>query len=542
MKKTILKLSVLPFSLFVMMPVFAATPVDLAHPSLSVLKPLISQQAKAQLIEENREFDANGTLHIRIQETYSGYPIWGADAVMHIPHGEKIGKSFLGVISQKDTYSMNGNLYQNLDMDLANTPAFVFESAQAEKALARAIDNYHHKIGVKAEVRDQESKLIVYVDRDNKAHWAYKISFFVSPIKSGGLPAKPTSIIDASTFHVYKEWNDLKTSTAAGGGFGGNLKMGKLIYDGLQDHLAKLQIDRQQTRKLCSLKNSDVTVTDEKTNKVITYSCKTTDPTHNNVYWSGELGTVNGGYSPENDALFGGNVIKRMYQDWYKVPVLVTRRGAAMMLSMVVHADMDNAYWDGKKMVFGDGINMFYPLTSLGVAAHEVSHGFTEQHSGLVYYEQSGGMNEAYSDMASQAAEVFAYGPGKNSWQIGPEIFKAENEALRYMDQPSKDCGGRQPGDYCSIDNANQYNDEIDVHFTSGVYNRAFYLLGTASGWDVKKAFQVMVNANRYYWTSTTNFTSGACGVLKAAKDLKYDVTAVTSAFAAVGVSTSSCQ
>ena len=54
---------------------------------------------------------------------------------------------------------------------------------------------------------------------------------------------------------------------------------------------------------------------------------------------------------------------------------------------------------------------------------------------------QSGGMNEAFSDMAAQAAEVYAYGVGKNSWQIGPEIFKEKNKALRYMDMPSKDCG-----------------------------------------------------------------------------------------------------
>ena len=186
-------------------------------------------------------------------------------------------------------------------------------------------------------------------------------------------------------------------------------------------------------------------------------------------------------------------------------------------------------------MVFGDGKDLFYPLTSIGVVAHEVSHGFTQQHSNLVNEGQSGGMNEAFSDMASQAAEVYVYGPGKNTWKIGAEIFKKGNGALRYMDVPSTDCHGDMPGDFCSIDDATQYYSGLDVHYSSGVYNRFFYLLSTTAGWDVKSAFNVMVQAN-FYWTSTTNFNSGACGVLQAATDLKMDVTAVKTAFDEVKV------
>jgi pseudolysin len=241
-----------------------------------------------------------------------------------------------------------------------------------------------------------------------------------------------------------------------------------------------------------------------------------------------------------NDALFGGEVIKNMYFKWYGVPVL-TKGGKPMQLKMVVHARMDNAYWDGSKMTFGDGISTFYPLTSLGVAAHEISHGFTEQHSGLAYYAESGGMNEAYSDMAAQAAEFYAYN-GKNSWQIGPEIFKQADRALRYLDQPSKDCNGKKPGNWCSIDDASQYYSGLDVHFSSGVFNRAFYLMGTAEGWDAKRAFDVMVLANQNYWTKTSTFQQGACGVINAAKDLEYDVAVVKAAFEGVKVDTSSCE
>jgi Zn-dependent metalloprotease len=181
-------------------------------------------------------------------------------------------------------------------------------------------------------------------------------------------------------------------------------------------------------------------------------------------------------------------------------------------------------------MYYGDGLNTFYPLTSLGVGAHEISHGFTSQHSNLTYEKQSGGLNESFSDMAAQAAEF--YSTGHNTWEIGPEIFKA-NGALRYMADPSKD--GH------SIGNAKDYNDSLNVHYTSGVFNKLFYLLGTTKDWDTRKAFDVMVNANMHYWTASSTFADAACGAVKAAKDLHYDVAAVTDASNGVGIDTSHC-
>lgn len=531
--------------------VFAAKPIDLSQQKVSVLQSFISAPAAAKdavkLEEVSRSLDFNQTLHVRVKETYSGYTVWGSDAIVHVPHGAKTPKALVNVVAAaKNKGSMDGTVYQDLNADLANAPAYVFSALQAQKAEQQAIESYQHKIGGKPEINGQQSKLIVYVDDSNKAHWAYEVSFSVTPAKTSVTPAKPILIMDAVTFQVYAEWDNIKTVTrlekveAAGGGDGGNLKMGEVVYDGLDNDLPKLNIERDAGNNTCYLQNSDVTVKNYSGGKVMNFACASADGDHDNVYWDGEMDAVNGGYSPGNDALFGGAVIKDMYQKWYNIPVLVNSDGSPMMLNMVVHVPhYDNAYWDGSKMTFGDGASMFYPLTSLGVAAHEISHGFTEQHSNLAYYGQSGGMNEAFSDMAAQAAEFFAY--GKNSWQIGPEIFKSENEALRYMDQPSKDCGTEKPGNWCSIDDASQYHSGLDVHYSSGVYNRAFYLMGTAPGWDPKKAFDVMVHANSNYWTSTTNFAKGACGVIKATKDHGYDTEAVINAFKTVKVDLSKC-
>ncbi len=100
------------------------------------------------------------------------------------------------------------------------------------------------------------------------------------------------------------------------------------------------------------------------------------------------------------------------------------------------------------------------------------------------------------------------------------------------MDEPTKDCDGREPGDACSIDNFKDYNSNIDVHHSSGIFNKAFTLI--SAKWNTRKAFEVMTQANVNYWTSSATFASAACGVIKATRDYKYDENTVRDAFTAV--------
>jgi len=320
--------------------------------------------------------------------------------------------------------------------------------------------------------------------------------------------------------------------------------MGKLTYDGSSGDYPALKIQRNTKNQVCLLQNDDVVVKNAKNSNgpfddapVAKFKCAKTDPNHNSVYWDGDQDATNGGYSPVNDSMYIGEVIKGMYQDWYGVPAL-TMFGMPMQLKLNAHAKdmygqvMDNAYFLSftMEMYFGDGITMFYPLTSLGVGSHEISHGFTSQHSNLTYDKQSGGLNESYSDMAAQAAEF--YSTGTNSWQIGPEIVKG-NGALRYMDDPTKD--GK------SIDNVKDYNDSLNVHYSSGVFNKVFYLVGSAKGWNTRKAFDIMVKANMDYWTANSTFADAACGVVKATKDYNYKPAAVVRAMKKVGIDVSGC-
>lgn len=473
--------------------------------------------------------DKNQVSHARMQQYYAGFPVFGGYAILHSHHTAKT----LGLVNSD--VQMNGVLYKGLSQELGQpSDAFV-------KNAALALNQFKSQFSGQKMSEEQVTPM-VYMDEKHHAHWAYKVSVFVT--YQDKIPARPTAIVDVNTYTPFVQWNDVKTvrNSAFGRGFGGNEKVGEYQFG---KELRLLDILRDDVSETCFMENADVKVVNmghkySSKNKPMQFSCKTDPNDPSNTYFTGYSADgydrENGAASPTNDALYAGYVIKHMYHDWYGVEALKNTDGSSMKLVMRVHygSSYENAYWDGQQMTFGDGDTMMYPLVSLGVGGHEVSHGFTEQHSGLEYFGQSGGMNEAFSDMAAQAAEFYSL--NKNSWQIGPEIMKEGSgyDALRYMDKPSRD--GH------SIDTATDYYGGLDVHYSSGVFNRLFYILASQPNWNTRKAFDVMVKANMDYWTPYSTFDQGGCGVLAAAKDLGYSLDDVKKSLADVAINDQSCQ
>lgn len=141
-----------------------------------------------------------------------------------------------------------------------------------------------------------------------------------------------------------------------------------------------------------------------------------------------------------------------------------------------------------------------------------------------------GALHEAFSDEAAVAIQYYA--TGKSVWDIGRDIKKNEG-AMRYLDNPKKDG--------VSIDHMRDF-DASEVHAGAGIFNKAFYLIATSKGWDIRKAFDVMLKANIHYWNSSmTTLTEAACGVTAATQDYGYNVADVRVAFAQVGLDTGLC-
>jgi len=233
---------------------------------------------------------------------------------------------------------------------------------------------------------------------------------------------------------------------------------------------------------------------------------------------------VNGANSPLNDAFAFGLTFWNLYQEWYDMPPLNEKLG------LVVHYGEGNAMWDGRKMYFADGDSRYHPFVSVDVVAHEVSHGTTQHNSNLVYRDQSGGINEAFSDMAGATAEFFYF--GTTEFEMGNKIRK-QSGAMRYMCDPERD--GR------SIGHIDDYRNGMDVHHSSGVFNKVFCLLSNKPDWDPRKAFHVFLVANRVYWDRNTNFEDGANDAIQASVDLGYGSDDICEAFSQVGIVGSGC-
>jgi len=136
----------------------------------------------------------------------------------------------------------------------------------------------------------------------------------------------------------------------------------------------------------------------------------------------------------------------------------------------------NNAFWDGTQMTYGDGAGNAKPLTSIDVAAHEMSHGVTENTAGLAYTGDAGGLNEATSDIFGTAVEWYANSPADpGDYLIGEKInINGNGTPLRYMDRPSKD-GASQDCWTTSTKN-------LDPHYSSGPLNHWFFLASEGSG------------------------------------------------------------
>jgi len=168
--------------------------------------------------------------------------------------------------------------------------------------------------------------------------------------------------------------------------------------------------------------------------------------------------------------------------------------GAGLPLNATVHygKKYDNAFWDGKRMVFGDGDGeIFNRFTiSASMIGHELAHGVTQFTANLDYQGQSGALNESLSDVFGALVEQLAAGQStaQASWLIGEGLFtdQVEGLALRSMKAPGTayddDVLGKDPQPSSMADYVETDDDNGGVHLNSGIPNRAFYLVAEALG------------------------------------------------------------
>ncbi len=226
--------------------------------------------------------------------------------------------------------------------------------------------------------------------------------------------------------------------------------------------------------------------------------------------------------------------------------------GAQLTSSVHYSTNYCNAYWNGSQMVYGDGDSSQGCASlalSLDVTGHELTHAVTENESALVYSGESGGMNEALSDMFGSFVEAWVDG-GRNGtlsnandvWLIGDEVLPP---FLRNMCDPAADGASK---DVWSSTVGNS-----DVHYSSGPANLMFCLLSRGGvhprgkttnnvpGIGMDKAIRIVYKAQTDYLTSSAKYTNFRTAMEQATTALGFDQAtkdAVGCAFAAISVGT----
>ncbi|GAA3966260.1 hypothetical protein GCM10022407_10710 [Hymenobacter antarcticus] len=255
------------------------------------------------------------------------------------------------------------------------------------------------------------------------------------------------------------------------------------------------------------------------------------------------------------DAHFGSTVV---YDYWMTVHGRNSWDDLGSKLINYIHytTNYDNANWNGTAMRYGDGATLFSPLTALDVCAHETGHGVCQATAGLVYQNESGALNEGFSDIWGATIENYV-DPTKQTWIVGEDISLTSG-GLRSMSNPlSTAVLSTCPANYRGRRWNFGTSDNGGVHTNSGVLNHWYYILSVGktgvneqqqayavTGIGISKAARIAYRAERLYLTPNSDYRSARVFTIQAATDLfganSAEVAAVIDAWYAVGLGTNS--
>ncbi|MFJ1898116.1 MULTISPECIES: M4 family metallopeptidase [unclassified Streptomyces] len=456
--------------------------------------------------------DNDGTTHTRYERTFGGLPVLGGDLIVE---ASKAGATQSVTKASKATTAQ---------LKAVDTTAKVAPAAAEKQALGAA------KADGSAKTAAEKAPRKVVWMASGTPQLAYET--VVGGLQDDGTPNALHVVTDATTGAKLYEWQGIEKGT------------GNTEYSG------------QVTLNTSGSYN-------------LTDTTRGNHKTYNLNHGSSGTGTLFSGSddiwgdgTPQNaetaaaDAHYGAAET----WDYYKnVHGRTGIRGDGVGAYSRVHYGNSyvNAFWDDSCfcMTYGDGSGNASPLTALDVAAHEMTHGVTSNTAGLNYSGESGGLNEATSDIFATAVEFYSNNASdKGDYLIGEKIdINGDGTPLRYQDKPSRD-GLSKDAWYSGIGN-------VDVHYSSGPANHFFYLLSEGSGAKTingvsynsptsdglpvtgigrDKAALIWFKALTTKFSSTTNYAGARTGTLAAAGEL-YGTTsaeykAVADAWAGINV------
>ncbi|MFB1481278.1 M4 family metallopeptidase [Corallococcus sp. RDP092CA] len=504
--------------------------------------------------------DSFGQTHARFAQTYQGVPVWGAMAITH----QGLSAGDLRITTDGLRKGIRLDVTPTLDAKAAVTKATQELAPKGEFGVApkselivypqtRLVNRYPGKPVAQQNAADFDTEVVGY-------RLAYHVHTELENAKDG---VKHTDfIIDAQSGDVLKKWNSLQTAAAKG--LGHSQYSGDVSLDVFQNAQGLFEL-RDVTRAGGEgIRTYDVNHAAVQNGVIPTLTLYTDE---DNVWGDGQNYIVGANNTlSANGQTAAVNAHYGLLATWDFYKKIFGRDGVDGVGSPTynrVHASnlYDNAFWsDGCFcMSYGDGsypaAGGFMSMGVLDVTGHEMTHGVTSHTAGLIYEGESGGLNEANSDIFGTLTEFWvANGRGSTIGDTGGNWLMAEQLSdfpLRVMFRPSLD-GASPDAWFPGIGN-------VDVHYSSGPMNRAFYFLSQgvqplavsadysstylpagARGIGNDKAAAIWYRALTTYLFPSSNYMSARTGALQAAADLfgaqSNEYRAVQNAFAAINV------
>ncbi|MFJ5138924.1 M4 family metallopeptidase [Streptomyces sp. NPDC088707] len=448
--------------------------------------------------------DADGTVHTRYERTYEGLPVLGGDLVVH----------------QKKNGARATTKATAARISVAGTAASVTASAAGKSAAASSDAR---------SAAPASSRKVIWA-ATGKPTLAWETT--VTGVQADGTPSERHVITDATSGRELYSFEAIETGTGRTQ-YSGQVTLGTAASYTLTD-------TARGGHKTYDLNGG--------TNGTGSLFTNGTDTWGNGLATNRETAAA--------DAHYGAAVTWDFYKN--ELGRNGIRGDGAAAYSRVHYGNAYvNAFWSDSCfcMTYGDGAGNTKPLTSLDVAGHEMSHGLTASTAGLRYSKESGGLNEATSDILGTSVEFYAANTtDAGDYLIGEKIdIRGNGTPLRYMDKPSRDGNS---ADYWSSSVG-----RLDVHYSSGPANHFFFLLSEGSGARTingvaynsptsdgstltgigrTKAYKIWYKALSTYMTSSTDYAGARTATLSAATDLygagSAEYTAVAKAWTAINV------
>ncbi len=462
------------------------------------------------------ETDELGQTHIRMAQTFRGIPVLGSELVAHLTDGE--------------VTLLNGR-YQPVPESLITTPKLTLSSASdmamQDVRKTTTVRSFGDNI---LRLKSSEGNLCVFTTSEGVAKLAYALT--VRP----NMLERWEYVLDAQTGDILDKYNHTCS-------FAGPIKASAKDLNGVtrsfqtyqQSNNAYYLIDASRAM----FKAASSKMPDNPVGALWTIDAKNTFGDKQEVYQITSTNNTNWNATAVS-AHYNAGIAYEYYLNTFQRNALSNTGETIVSIVNMPDDDgktMDNAYWNGKVMAYGNG-KLLKPLAgALDVAGHEMTHGVIQNTANLQYKSQSGAINESLAD-------IFGAMIDRDDWRMGEDIATPSvlpSGALRDLSNPNqggkaKDPNGYQPATMSQYDNTTE--DNGGVHINSGIPNFAFYKFATVVGKD--KAEKVYYRALTNYLVRTSQFLDLRLAVIKAASDLYgatgTEVAAAKSAFDAVGI------